>query len=78
VARFIEEVLTQVGRKLADSLEGYEKRPARSSSVSGRFCSGDPQERGRTHGGIGLLSLPPRILQKIVCHGVSLRPLAYS
>jgi hypothetical protein len=62
--------------KAADNFQTFEQCPPRPRNIRGAFSAGNPQEGGRTHGGIGLLSLSPRMLQKIFWHGASLAPLA--
>jgi hypothetical protein len=73
-AGFIKEVLAYSPRKLLDSAQTFEQRPSRPRDINGRFGAGDPQKRGGTDGRIRPFRLLPRILKKIVQHGVSLAP----
>ena len=71
---FFEEVFAYGARKLLDSVKPFEQGSLRPRHVTGRFRAGNPQQGSSADGGLGLLSLPPRILQKIVFHGASLTP----
>jgi hypothetical protein len=75
-ARFFEKMLPYGAWKAAGNCQTFEQCPPRSRNIRDAFSAGNPQEGGRTHGGIGLFSLSPRILQKIFWHGASLAPLA--
>jgi hypothetical protein len=63
-ARFFQKMPPYGAWKAADNFQTFEQCTPRPRDVRGAFSAGNPQEGRRAHGGIGLLSLSPRILQK--------------
>ena len=64
-------------REFLDGAQPFEQGSPRPSEVAGGFSVGNPEQRGRADGGVGLLRLPPRMLQKIIFHGGKCSALVY-
>jgi hypothetical protein len=64
--RFLKQVPAYGVREGTGNVEAFAQRSPRPRYIPGRFSVGYPQKCGRSHRGIGLLSLSPRTSQKIV------------